>query len=74
MRLRGIPEPVTEQNQLGRHALFPDTGVDGRDQGGTALDLHLGGTMSEDHNGQVSGCREFLEAADNVLKHLEPPL
>jgi hypothetical protein len=73
MRLGPLLQPVAEQDEPSRHPLFPNAGVDGRDQGGTAFRLHLGGTLRENHDGQVSRCRKLLEAADNVLEHLEPP-
>jgi hypothetical protein len=73
LRLGALLQPVAEQDEPGRHSLFPNAGVDGRNQGGTAFRLHLGGTLREDHNGQVSGRRKLLEAADNILEHLEPP-
>lgn len=72
-RLDAVLEPVAEKDKPGRHPLFPDGGVDGGDQGGTAFRLHLCGTLGEHHHGDVSGRRKLLEATDNVVENLESP-
>jgi hypothetical protein len=67
-----LGKPVAKQDQAGRDSLLPYSCVDSRDQGGAALGLHLGSTLSEDHYGQVPRRRQLLKAAAKVLEDLEP--
>jgi len=73
LQLAAVLNPVPKQHESCRYTLFPNGGIDCRNQGRAAFGLHLTGTLCKYYDSNISCGSELLKPSDDILKNLKSP-